>query len=465
MPEVTVEGLTESPKEQIDSEENVEKKVKHTVMVTNIEVSEELLKVINRFANSIDKDIEIIGMTYNRINDKFKLVEEGKFRIFCPTKLPEYDVTKIYIQYISGEDESLKEKAQFVSDAIVNKWIKETPAQLVYCPKNYGTYYAFCIKDEIAFLTDIMSTSSKISNIFMMKELLCHAIKRYKKYDKEAALTKRALIDRRILDGYMYFMRNVKSNARNVYKSQMNTIENDIHTHYQAILKKEKELLDTSDLASTVDKRMSKNKLDSDEVAVSKMMEPLLSSEKYKLFEYTSSAMIGYTNLIKITYKNREYTIGEFKIVVDLTGKITFYNLTSRYLDYDHPHIHDRYACFGNIKETITDLAINYNFMMLFTLLYDYLNKYTKLGGSRPFVHIGWWGGFNESTWCINCDAPKTECICENQNATNVCPECHNHLENCSCNRCPLNRSLLYRNAPCRACGHYHSGDMRCNLL
>ena len=79
------------------------------------------------------------------------------------------------------------------------------------------------------------------------------------------------------------------------------------------------------------------------------------------------------TRLIRAEYAGKLYSLGAFQIDLLYNGEITIQNLTSRHGYYDHPHIWNGKACFGNTRQGLAKLIGEYQLAAASEVILDFL--------------------------------------------------------------------------------------------
>ena len=109
--------------------------------------------------------------------------------------------------------------------------------------------------------------------------------------------------------------------------------------------------------------------------------------EEIKFSDYEIEAVTPY---LRISYDGCSYPLGRIKITLDLeNGQITFKNLDHRLSgDYDHPHIQEGKACWGNLEEPVARLLIQEDIYGLLVMASEFLRSYTP---GNAFLKIQHW--------------------------------------------------------------------------
>ena len=426
---------------------------KGKVSCIGFEIAPDLESVLKKFAERMGKEVKVIAVNPTDLSGFNFTAIKNTITIFTPVKVDQYSRRYPATFGTYGA-------AHFIDDKTVSRFFKGTPYTPTYIDSNiaeglFSMYIALSIKDEMFLLFDLLTKDSPVKDNFVKKAILCQMLKSYE-HDQDT-MEQRVLFDRAILNDYMKWVRLLKDGSKNALKEKIRDIQREISNHWLAINKRERELRDAQILFASIAKRLGKNKQDTDNSAVTKMMAPLLTSGKYKKFEFTATDVKAYTGPIELTNYGKKYHIGEFKIKVALNGDVTFDNLTNTKENYQHPHIMDTKACFGNIKEMVSTMILNFNFLPLFDLLHKYLMSYNEQG---PYVKLEIMWGDRAVDWCDRCERPRANCSCVVDTAANTCRRCHLNLNECTCNRCPSSDQLV-EDEDCENCEHY--GEDGCN--
>jgi hypothetical protein len=439
------------------------------VSFTNISVVKEIIPILEKYAKKLKKKIEVVGLNRDFYLNPAK-VSKNKLMIYVPINLGTFNNSDCYNLTILDEYTKKSNSSsigeiilRFVKDVTISCFMSHSPMQALYLSsKNQEVFIAFAMQDEIVFCTDLISEPSQLNDEFMRKSFLVDALKAYEIMEKGGALNRRFSFDRRVLDRYMTFFKALKQNFHRMTKQKIDELQEEIYSHYRAVQKLERDIEANVALQESTEKRFHKNKHDSDIECVTKMLEPLLTANKYKTFDFApdGQCITGYTHAIEITYRKKTFKVGEFKVVVKLDGTVTMKNLTSPYMiendPYDHPHVHNQAPCLGNIKEQVQEMIKNFMFLPLFDLLHTYLCTYVNESGGRPYkkLAIGWGQGI---AWCDNCDRELEECAC----GQNICRKCDRAVNRCECARCPSTHHLM-EDINCNECS-YQTEDNGCN--
>jgi hypothetical protein len=99
-----------------------------------------------------------------------------------------------------------------------------------------------------------------------------------------------------------------------------------------------------------------------------------------KNVEMENNVLKLYTDLIKITYNDVLYNMGEYKIEIYTDGSnegVRVFNLTKQREGLQHPHIHrNGHCCLGNIAQGVGKLVAEYEYTVLAQLIVNYLQTY-----------------------------------------------------------------------------------------
>ena len=429
-------------------------KKEFSVIDNGVSISEDIRKVLEKFAKKMEKEVVVMRFPLETESSiDFKSLK-NKILILNPINIRE---KIIHNNFYPVNFYQFGEHVNFLNDGVIYNYFNSTPTKAIYVreglsvPQLQNLYFSHIIRNEIFLLFDLLSPESQFKDDFARKSLLCHLLKEYE--ENGEILFKRVSYDRRFLNDYMRWMGLLKSNSRKALKDKISGIQLDLHNYWTAINKRERELVEAQAFYTSISRRLAKNKYDTDEKSVDKMLEPLLVKGKYKKFEFNPLYIKAYTGPIDLSNYKKKFHIGEFLIEIFIDGNIKFYNLTNKKEEYDHPHILNNIACLGNIKESVSKMILNFNFLPLFDLLYDYLTSYNEEG---PYIKLerGW--GVAED-WCRECDHPSANCQCRR----NFCEVCNMRLENCRCARCPENNAVIIDDY-CEGCESYNSKDGAC---
>lgn len=195
--------------------------------------------------------------------------------------------------------------------------------------------------------------------------------------------------------GYLFSER--KSNLKQKLKDNNRAIRE----IYERACRLERENSDTATIIRSLSTKASKETKEFWTVeAVQKNIEPILGEKKYKEINCNYPLIVVETDDIYVESHKKKYLIGKFKIDINLLEcKITFQNQTKPYdageqTIYDHPHILNGVACFGNYKEHINKMLVDNDIVTLLQTLLVFLQEYNdgQYGGA-PYVMVErYWG-------------------------------------------------------------------------
>lgn len=121
----------------------------------------------------------------------------------------------------------------------------------------------------------------------------------------------------------------------------------------------------------------------------------LLRMPQIKDIVFEDRLLVVTTHEIVVTYKRKKYPIGEFKIKINFPdGYTIFENITRKIGEYDHPHVYNGSACYGNIYSEISRCLSTCEVGVLIPLLIQFLESVTE---GDWYTHVDRWTEENKT--------------------------------------------------------------------
>lgn len=145
----------------------------------------------------------------------------------------------------------------------------------------------------------------------------------------------------------------------------------------------------TSDLAQLKGKRDAPPSRYADE------FDQLVTHPDLVSLEVSGNLIIAHTKEILISYRGRDYRIGEFKITINTENEdasVRMINQTRKIDGYNHPHIGSGgVPCLGNIQESLPPMIAGHHYAAVIAVCIQYLKSYTNSGEYSAYSYIGDW--------------------------------------------------------------------------
>lgn len=258
------------------------------------------------------------------------------------------------------------------------------------------------------------------------------------------------------------FIGNMFTERKRNIKREISANNQTIREIYQRIYKLETEIGEKSAYLrslATKDARQIRDFYNPENVT--NILKNLISKGQYTDIRFNYPTIVADTDDIYVESHGKKYLIGQFEIRIDMTNRvILFYNTTNNQeieedTSYQHPHISNHNACFGNFKEHINKQLMDNDIPTLLQTLMTFLKEYNdgRYGGA-PYVLVErYWG--DEDDWNEDYQLPTRDPRCierirrEGQrrhpnftvNGNDECSECGSTIHDCvdddNCNRNP----------------------------
>jgi hypothetical protein len=121
-------------------------------------------------------------------------------------------------------------------------------------------------------------------------------------------------------------------------------------------------------------------------------MEKLIERGLYENIQFLDGICTAITGRIYITYQEKSYFVGRFRIeITDSRGAI-YKNLEYKTDEFQHPHIKDSKPCYGKIEKSVAKLLGRKEFPLALEFIYRFLSSYNHNGafGGAKFGEAGW---------------------------------------------------------------------------
>jgi len=419
-------------------------------------IQKSIINVFKNLAKGLKRDIALIDYTSSNVFDIVKEIktipeEVRPFMIFLPntSKMKDYNPLvhnvkfedKTYItNFYDFQFSYLSSKSVFISE---KKW------KYIQCSHGYNCCEVS--KNTMKWFPDIFTEKLDNKSKVLLTEKILEKFKVIYPMLLDPTLEKAF----NIADIHTKFQQRIPRIMKDFVMSRIRNAQRDMEVHFDAVQKREREIRADDKLYNSLPDKIDEKVVDLKRATETVVR--LLKSGKIKNINYGVNSLEIHTGKVGITNYKKVFMIGEFRITIELTGKVTFKNLTNPFVDsdkvYDHPHILNGTACFGNIVENVQKLISKGDFLNLIELLWEFLNTYYE-GDRYRCIEQGW--GTKED-WCVKCNRPSRSCPCNN-----ICTGCECHIDDCECERCPMSNSLISE-MNCPECDYWKSEQEACN--
>jgi hypothetical protein len=124
-------------------------------------------------------------------------------------------------------------------------------------------------------------------------------------------------------------------------------------------------------------------------------LQSILVPAKYESFTFAPEGckVVGVTQHVEITYNNRVYPMGHYKVSIDFANaRITIQQLETALImvhnstRYPHPHIMDTSICWGNMGVNMANMMRDFEMFGAFFTVSNYLNSYNDRSPYNPIT-------------------------------------------------------------------------------
>jgi hypothetical protein len=125
-------------------------------------------------------------------------------------------------------------------------------------------------------------------------------------------------------------------------------------------------------------------------------LQSILVPSKYASFTFAPEGckVVGVTTHVEITYRDRVYPMGHYKVSIDFANaRITIEQLETALImhesgtDYPHPHIRSTNICWGNMGVNMANMMRDFEMFGAFFTTSNYLNSYNDGSPYCPITH------------------------------------------------------------------------------
>lgn len=254
----------------------------------------------------------------------------------------------------------------------------------------------------------------------------------YSLYKDYFALSKEERTIRNVAKKFHNFLTNRFDASKYRIKSEIKNTQKTIREVYRRANTLEKEISDKSVLLRSLSSKGAKElKEFYNEKNLADNLKSIISAGKYTDIIFTDNHIVATTDMIEIDSFGKKYKIGRFQININCEERELFFDnldYTKHHnhdedsdTTYEHPHISNRVACFGNYKEHINKALVDGDYLFVLNTLIIFLKEYNdgRYGGA-PFVMLEkYWGA--EEDWNSDYELPTLDprCIERVQQAAN----------------------------------------------
>jgi len=250
--------------------------------------------------------------------------------------------------------------------------------------------------------------------------------------------TEDARMERKVADtveAYMY-LQDMRVNDIRSEKDKIN-IELDIlsmemRNKYSTIRELEKVIkLDISTIRNVNNREKSGNLI---KYLYEQAYEDIVVSSGYKLTAYTKPVTVYHF----LTNKATERTLiklGQYKVVISFKD-LKIHSMDNKREHYDHPHINNGSPCLGGWGNSINASLGNADYLEALEKIWNYLHAIDAGGWFYPIQF--WLPKEKQIEVCPNCQEEMEDCSCDR------CNNCDRISDDCECARCPQTGDIIY---------------------
>ena len=421
----------------------IHRKADHTkTVMTHIEkIPQDVIYGFLKIAKGLDKHILLADWTSAHIEREVKPYRDNKeyLIVYLMNKKKAIEGESYSLEVRFGDN---KFRLPFLDGQYRNykdDWNLLSPNTQRGLLSSNSLCYGATTKNYIVLYPDIIDAP-----IFDRKLFMSAFVKQYLKMYPDLP-NENDLKVKKMTQDFQRFIQYGQENLTSQMKSKICEGQREMHNHYTAIQRLEKEVSKEHILLRSFLRKFSGYNAEMKEEKLEKIFESFLKDERYIDIKYQETTIEAFTGNIYCSNYKKKYLVGKFRVVIDLNGTIRMFNLTNRTSSgLHHPHVSAGIPCLGNIKETIPKMIYNGDFIGLFNLLHNFLTSYSE---GEPYLTLeqGW--GKSED-WCNKCSNPTLNCQCK------ICSGCGKDEEECECDRCPRYGNLLDE-IHCEGCDYY----------
>lgn len=389
-----------------------------------------VIELISEFQQRIERPVVIMdGLNNLAIDEQTKLIQQFPNVFFL--MIPNQDASNLGT--FSEDSNWWSFTGRDSSQYLINQWkyfIENTSSYLMEEREDYeyNNYQALVKvtgiknsarkllsrgwKNSLAVLVNSFTNIvSEETNLTMVKFILDSYWSNFYVSNKEYFnLSKEERAVRNIAKKFNYFIVNRFDKNKYRIKNEIKSHQQTIREIYRRANTLEKEISDKNILLRSLSSKITKEiKEFYNEKNLADNLKTLIASGKYTDISFGENTINAITDMIEIENHGKKYKIGKFCITISCDEREIFFenldfpkhhnNSEDSETTYEHPHVSNKIACFGNYKEHINKALVDGDYLFVLNTLIIFLKEYNdgKYGGA-PFCMLEkYWG--EEGDW------------------------------------------------------------------